>query len=134
MIIGINSNQEVVFSADGAIQGEADNKSTFHVDSKPEVEVGKVLCFNPETKTFYHKDRPPVDEESVKERQAKLAERRAAEQKKNAALKWLEENDWKINKHTLGEWGDTDERWIAYLDGRQKAREDYDEAVAALKN
>lgn len=134
MIIGINEKQEVVFSFDGIAENavEANGKTTFKVENKPEAEAGKILCFNPETKTFYYKDRPPVDEEAVKARQARLAERRAAEAKKSAALKWLSDNDWKVNKHTLGEWSDTDERWLAYLAGREQARKDYDEAEAIL--
>lgn len=134
MIIGINENQEVIFTAEGVAENgaEVDNVTTFKVESEPEREAGKILCFNPETETFYSKDRAPVDEEAVKARQAKIAERRAAEQKKAAALKWLADNDWKVNKHTLGEWSDTDERWLAYLAGREQARKDYDEAVAVL--
>lgn len=134
MIIGINEKQEIIFTASGIAENgaEVDNVSTFKVESKPEAEAGKILCFKPETKTFYYKDRPPVDEEAVKARQARLAERRAAEAKKSAALKWLSDNDWKVNKHTLGEWSDTDERWLAYLAGREQARKDYDEAEAVL--
>lgn len=134
MIIGINEKQEVVLSFAGIAENavEANNETTFKVESKPEAEAGKVLCFNPETETFYHKDRAPVDEEAIKARRARLAERRAAEAKKSAALKWLTDNDWKVNKHTLGEWSDTDERWLAYLAGREQARKDYDEAEAVL--
>jgi hypothetical protein len=134
MIIRINENQEVIFTADGVAEiGETvDNATTFKVESKPEREAGKVLCFNPETLVFYHKDIQLADEYAVKERQAKLAERRAAEQKKAAALKWLTDNDWKVNKHTLGEWSDYDKRWIAYLSGREKARSDIDDAEYVL--
>ena len=48
------------------------------------------------------------------------------------ALKWLADNDWKVNKHLLGEWADDDDRWLAYLAGREKARSDYDAAEAVL--
>ena len=134
MIIGINEKQEVVFSFDGIAENavEANDKTTFKVESIPKTEAGKILCFHPETETFYQKDRAPVDEEAVKARRARRAERRAAEHKKAAALKWLTDNDWKVNKHTLGEWSDTDERWLAYLAGRERARKDYDEAEAVL--
>ncbi len=130
MIIGINEKQEVVYTAEGIAENgaEVDNATIFKVESTPEAEAGKVLCFHPETETFYYKDRTPVDGEAL----AKLAERRAAEHKKAAALKWLSDNDWKVNKHTLGEWSDTDERWLAYLAGRERARKDYDEAEAVL--
>jgi hypothetical protein len=31
---------------------------------------------------------------------------------------WLKENDYKVNKHLLGEYQDDDERWIEYLQER----------------
>jgi hypothetical protein len=34
-------------------------------------------------------------------------------------LKWLSDNDYKINKHILGEYSDNDERWVNYLTERQ---------------
>jgi hypothetical protein len=130
MIIGINEKQEVVLSFDGIAENavEANGKTTFKVERKPRAEDGKILCFNPETKTFYYKDRPPVDEEAVKARQARLAERRAAEHRKANALKWLADNDWKVNKRFLGEWTQNDPRWIAYLSDRKQARADIDDA------
>ena len=131
MIITINEKQEVVaiFNGEGV---EADNETTFEVKSEPEREAGKILCFDVEAETFYFKDRLPVDVEAVKARAAKTAERRSAQEKKAAALKWLTDNDWKVNKHTLGEWSDTDERWLAYLAERAQARADYDAAEAVL--
>ena len=52
--------------------------------------------------------------------------------KKKAALKWLSDNDWKVNKRTLGEWEETDERWLSYLAMREKVRADIDEADKVL--
>lgn len=131
MIITINEKQEVIsiFKGEGV---EPDNLTSFEVENVPEKEAGQVLCFNPETMEFYGKDREPVDVEAVKARAAKNAERRAAHEKKAAALKWLADNDWKVNKHMLGEWSDDDERWLEYLAGREQARKDYDEAEAVL--
>ena len=56
-----------------------------------------------------------------------------AEAKKAWATKWLSDNDWKVNKRTLGEWAEDDPRWLAYLEGREKARKAYDDAVAVLE-
>lgn len=134
MIIGINEKQEVVLSFDGIAENavEANGKTTFKVESKPETEAGKVLCFNPENKTFYYKDRPPLDEEAIEARQRRLAERRAAEHQKAKALKWLADNDWKVNKRFLGEWSQNDPRWLAYLADRVLARSDIDDANSVL--
>lgn len=33
---------------------------------------------------------------------------------------WLVENDYKVNKHSLGEYSDTDKRWTSYLKERQE--------------
>ena len=94
------------------------NKTTFEVESVPTIEKGNVLYFNPETKEFYTKPN------SIKITTAKI--------KKAWATKWLSDNDWKVNKRTLGEWAEDDPRWQAYLEGREKARKAYDDAEAIL--
>ena len=133
MIITINEKQEVIAVYDGA--GVTPNSVTsFEVNTLPEREAGKALCFDPELGCFYSREREPVDVEARRAAQAKTAERRAAQAKKTAALKWLADNDWKVNKHLLGEWADNDPRWIEYLAGREQARKDYDEAEAILAN
>lgn len=131
MIIGINEKQEVIFSASGAVADTltADNETTFAVETMPEREHGKVLCYNPETAEFYFTERPQIDEETRKARQAKAKERREKAKKKAEALKWLADNDWKVNKRMLGEWAEDDERWLAYLEERKAMRAQYDEAV-----
>lgn len=40
---------------------------------------------------------------------------------------WLLDNDYKINKHTLGEYSDNDERWTSYLAERQLKLSRYNE-------
>jgi hypothetical protein len=40
---------------------------------------------------------------------------------------WLTENDWKVNKVFLGEWKETDERWLQYLKEREIKRNRLDE-------
>lgn len=40
--------------------------------------------------------------------------------------KWLADNDWKVNKIVIGEWEDTDPRWIDYLTQRKAMREEQD--------
>lgn len=131
MFIKINKKQEVVFTASGVVADilTADNETTFAVDTIPERKNGKVLCFNPETAEFYFTERPKIDEETRKARQAKVKEHKEKAAKKAEALKWLADNDWKINKRVLGEWAEDDERWLAYLEDRAKMRAQYDEAI-----
>jgi hypothetical protein len=42
---------------------------------------------------------------------------------------WLTENDWKVNKVFLGEWEETDERWLEYLKERELKRTRLDEIM-----
>lgn len=45
---------------------------------------------------------------------------------------WFKENDWKVNKISLGEWSETDERAIAYRAERLAKRNRQDEINALL--
>ena len=40
---------------------------------------------------------------------------------------WLNANDYKVNKHLLGEYQDNDERWTSYLQARQDKLSRYNE-------
>ena len=48
-------------------------------------------------------------------------------------LKWLNEHDYIINKHTLGEYTDNDEKWINYLAERKLKLARYNELEKLLK-
>jgi len=37
------------------------------------------------------------------------------ENEKSIILQWFLENDWKVNKLTVGEWEKEDSRWIEYM-------------------
>lgn len=102
----------------------ADNKTTFKVASVPSVERDEVLYFNPTTFSFYT-EKVVVTEEQ----KARMEERKVKNAKKQEALKWLNDNDWKVNKRILGEWSETDDRWLQYLAERAKMRAQYDEAI-----
>jgi uncharacterized protein involved in type VI secretion and phage assembly len=53
--------------------------------------------------------------------------------KEQAIIKqWLTQNDWKVNKITLGEWEDTDPRWVEYKEQRAVKRARLDEIKATL--
>lgn len=129
MIIRIGQDQKVV----AEIYGDAmknfteDGVTIFKVADVPAREAGKTLHYDPEKKEFYIKD---IDAAVIAARQVKAE----AQQKKAAAMKWLADNDWKVNKHTLGEWAEDDPRWLEYLAGREQARADYDVAEAILNN
>ena len=47
-------------------------------------------------------------------------------------LRWLSENDYIINKVFLGEWSETDPRFVSYKSQRQLKRERLDEIDAIL--
>ena len=132
MIIKINNNQQVVSTLSGDFGVKVDNIISFEVESVPATETGKLLYFNPEIREFYHKDAPAVDKEALKARHEIAQKRRAAEATKEHCLKWLAENDWKINKRMLGEWAENDERWIQYLADRRLIRAEYDAACEIL--
>ncbi len=127
MIIKIDKDQKVVAEiyGDAAKNFTKDGVTIFNVAGVPAREAGKTLHYDPEKKEFYTKE---IDAAVIAARQAKAE----AQQKKAAAMKWLADNDWKVNKRTLGEWAEDDPRWLDYLAGREQARADYDAAEAVL--
>lgn len=46
---------------------------------------------------------------------------------------WLQKNDYKINKHALGEYSDTDTRWKTYLKERKEKLAIYNELELLLE-
>lgn len=60
----------------------------------------------------------------VEEEQARV---NAIKQEMASIKKWLNENDYIINKHTLGEYSDTDYRWTNYLAERKVKLARYNE-------
>lgn len=53
--------------------------------------------------------------------------------KEQAIIKqWLTQNDWKVNKITVGEWETTDPRWIEYKEQRAIKRARLDEIKEAV--
>lgn len=129
MVIKIDETNKIIACYYGEVAKKfpADNVIFFEVEAVPTRKPNETLHFDPEKKTFYTVEIAP---EVLAERQAK----KEAREKKDTALKWLSDNDWIVNKRVLGEWEETDERWLAYLTGREKARADIDEAEAILKN
>ena len=129
MILKINKQNRVVFACRDNTKSKliADGEYVFEVEAIPEFDESKFLFYNPESQEFYTEDKPTPSADVLKRK--KIEE---AKTKKEKALKWLADNDWKVNKRTLGEWAETDDRWIEYLADRKKARSDYDEAVSVL--
>ena len=129
MIIKINEQNKVVMAFGEKVKHNlvADGKSVFEVESVPSREADENLFFNPDTQEFHTEKKPEsvTIPESVKVRME-------AQAKKANAMKWLTDNDWKVNKRTLGEWAEDDERWTAYLESRAKARAAIDAADAVL--
>jgi hypothetical protein len=46
--------------------------------------------------------------------------------------RWLSENDYKVNKHSLGEYADDDPRWVEYIEQRQTKLLRYNELELLL--
>ena len=134
MIIGINEKHEIIFRASGVAEQAivADGEKYFSVESIPTVGANEMLLFHPAEKRFYTVERSPIDAEAVEAARERAKTLGAAKKAMDRVLQWLADNDWKVNKHTLGEWADDDPRWLEYLAGREQARAEYDEAVAVL--
>lgn len=71
--------------------------------------------------------REPTEEETrrdvIKEKQTRM----------KAIEKWFADNDWMFNKIFLGEWEETDERWLNYLTQRNILRQEHEELQTSLK-
>ena len=129
MYIKIDENNRVVMKVTDKFAKDltVDNATSFLVKTVPAVKSGEVLCFNANIKAFYTESVSVTDEQKE---QAKA--RVTAMRQKENALKWLVDNDWKCNKIIRGEWTTDDPRWIEYLEGATKARQEQDEANAIL--
>lgn len=132
MYIGINNTQEVLMISDKIKLEDAEDMTVYKVDSVPLREAGMKLCFDPESEMFYHKDYTEHELAKASAARELFLKRERARRQKEAALQWLSDNDWKINKHVLGEWLDTDERWLEYVRERAKVRAEIDAADAIL--
>jgi hypothetical protein len=53
--------------------------------------------------------------------------KQANEKEQAEILQWLADNDWKVNKFIVGEWQNSDPRWIEYISERTKKRARLDE-------
>jgi hypothetical protein len=133
MFIKINENHRVTMQIADKYSADMvpDNVTSFRVQDAeipPLAVAGEFLCFDPITRAFYTEKI-----ELTEEQRERIRARETASRKREAALKWLSDNDWKVNKHTLGEWSDDDERWLAYLADRAKVRAAIDDADAIIK-
>lgn len=109
--------------------------------------TGKVIAFNKNTEPFIEiteeeRKQPLPDKYSyyavidgkftIARRELSIDEiLRDSRQAKIKRIKeieaWLKANDWKFNKVFLGEWEQTDPRWLSYLEERAKLRAERDE-------
>ena len=132
MIVGIDKNQEVVFFSTGDFVEETEGVYTYEIAEQPKRDPAKKLCYDPESGTFYAKDYTEREKKAMQEALVLFHAKEGARKRRTDALVWLAENDWKINKHILGEWSDTDERWIEYVETRAQKRAEIDEAEKIL--
>lgn len=136
IVVGINHNQEVVFLSKGFAIEDMEEKEgiyLYEVLEMPTFDPRMKCCFDPESGSFYSKEYTRSEMRDIKTAVELMHLKDDARRKREEALAWLAENDWKINKHTLGEWTDTDERWIEYVEMRAQKRSEIDEAEKILK-
>lgn len=131
MVIIVNENGRVMAKIDGEYADilAVDGIRTFKVDKFPSVEKGKSIYYDARTKLLY-----AVEEAEMVYAQRRQREVSAAVNRKRAALRWLADNDWKVNKYTLGEWNAADPRWVEYLNERKKVRAEIDSADAIINS
>ena len=123
-IIKISPTNKVEKSwKEGDIKYNAKSQCFFIVDQLPLVKENETLYFNPKTQAFYTKDKELSNVEEALF---------YAKQIKKGCLDWFSNNDWKVNKHHLGEWADEDPRWQKYLAQREETRKQYDQSVADI--
>lgn len=70
--------------------------------------------------------------EEVKQAEQKQERINAIKQEMASIISWLGANDYIINKHTLGEYTDTDIRWVNYLSERKTKLARYNELEVLL--
>lgn len=101
-----------------------ENKPYLEVDEETlkKVKAGKTKIINGRLQNLVE----PISEEEKKAKQKLNFEL-------NEIYNWLFENDWKINKIALGEWKNTDERWLEYLKERKEKRTKRDEIISLLE-
>jgi hypothetical protein len=130
MIIQINSKDQIIAAYTEELI-TADNETSFKIPHFSGFVKGKIPYYNKENNTVYY--RPiKVDEEKKAAILTKISQVKEAKKQKANALKWLAENDWKVNKRSLGEWPEDDPRWLEYLAARKQIRDQFDAAEAIL--
>lgn len=70
--------------------------------------------------------------QEVKQAEQKQEQVNAIKQEMASIISWLNANDYIINKHTLGEYTDTDIRWVNYLSERKTKLARYNELEKVL--
>lgn len=103
----------------------------FGKDTKPYIEITEEERKQPLPNRYSHyavidgkftivQDKPTAEEaarDALRAKRKRIAEIEA----------WLRANDWKFNKIFLGEWEQTDPRWLEYLELRKQYRAERDE-------
>lgn len=72
--------------------------------------------------------------EEVKQAEQKQEQVNTIKQEMASIISWLNANDYIINKHTLGEYTDTSEKWVNYLSERKTKLARYNELEKVVNN
>lgn len=109
---------------------------SFGKDTKPYIEIteaerkqplpNKYSYYAVENGKFVIKQREITAEEKAKDAETAKNKRLAEIQK------WLNDNDWKLNKVFLGEWEESDPRWLEYLNKRAEYRAERDMLIGEV--
>lgn len=102
----------------------------FEIDNVDRIHLGYSQIIN----GVFHENLSAYNKhlEEVKQAEQKQEQVNAIKQEMASIISWLNANDYIINKHTLGEYTDTSEKWLNYLSERAIKLARYNELEVLL--
>lgn len=104
--------------------------SEFEIDNVDKIHLGYSQIIN----GVFHENLSAYNKhlQEVKQAEQKQEQVNSIKQEMSSIISWLNANDYIINKHTLGEYTDTSEKWVNYLSSRKTKLARYNELEALL--
>lgn len=124
-VINSKTKESIYLYADGVELPTNATYSEIEIDDVEKVHLGYSQVINGmffENEWTYNQHLEQVRQAEIKEQTIN-----AYKQEMASIKKWLNENDYIINKHLLGEYSDTDYRWTNYLAERKVKLARYNE-------
>lgn len=102
----------------------------FEIDNVDRIHLGYSQIIN----GVFYENLSAYNKHLQEQAQAQAEQERlnAIKQEMASIISWLNANDYIINKHTLGEYNDTDIRWVNYLSERKTKLARYNELEVLL--